>query len=223
MDIHITHQINMSNLLNSEEKFALAAFQRDEALSERLKRTKKEIEKSHSNLLEVAQEYSNKYKEQVTEGTKRMQLLLTEGRRKGLSDEEILAQNGKFYPTVRTPILNLLFFLMQENPDAANEVKYNRVSNDVDGNYHSLRESHNRQFGSERYADEIGNMSKKTPEMDQFIYGSLTADEFQKLKKLKALSRSKNKNEAFAAYTKCMELCTKYKLNFDLIPCKVDE
>ena len=213
---------NFKNLEN-EEQFALAAFKRDEALAARLIKTKKEIEHSRGSLLTAAQQYTNKYQEEVNEGTKKMQLLLTEGRRRGLTDEEIVAENGKFYPTVRTPILNLLFFLSRENPDAANEVRFNRIHNESNLNHDSLRDQHNRQYGSERYADDIGNVSKKTPEMDAFIYGSLTADEFQKLKKLKALSRSKNKNEAFAAYTKCIALCEKYKLNFDLIPCKVAE
>lgn len=34
-------------------------------------------------------------------------------------------------------------------------------------------------------------------------------------------SFSDNESEAHAAWVKCMEICTKYKLNFDSIPCKV--
>ena len=42
------------------------------------------------------------------------------------------------------------------------------------------------------------------------------------IKKLKALSLSENEQEAHAAWVKCMEICKKYKLRYDDIPCKYD-
>ena len=44
---------------------------------------------------------------------------------------------------------------------------------------------------------------------------------FDKIKKLKALAQSNNKNEAFLAYSKAIELCKEYGLNYDKIPCYV--
>jgi hypothetical protein len=41
---------------------------------------------------------------------------------------------------------------------------------------------------------------------------------FQKLKKLKALAKSDNEEEAFLAFRKCMELCKKFNLEFDKLP-----
>ena len=46
-------------------------------------------------------------------------------------------------------------------------------------------------------------------------------DLLEKIKKLKALSQSPNEKEAFLAYRKCLELCKKYDLEFDKIPCNV--
>ena len=44
-----------------------------------------------------------------------------------------------------------------------------------------------------------------------------------KIKKLKALSRSSNESEAFQAYRKALELCKEYNLEFDRIPCYVEQ
>jgi len=48
--------------------------------------------------------------------------------------------------------------------------------------------------------------------------GKVTQEQFQKLKKLKRLSRSPNEHEAFSAYTKCMQLCEAFEVDFDKIP-----
>ena len=58
-------------------------------------------------------------------------------------------------------------------------------------------------------------------EIGKFIYGSLTTSEFKRIKKLKALSQSPNEEEAFLAYRKCLQLCKKYHLEFDKIPCNI--
>jgi hypothetical protein len=49
----------------------------------------------------------------------------------------------------------------------------------------------------------------------------MSHDMFVKIKKLKALSKSPNENEAFLAYRLALKLCKKYGLEFDKIPCDV--
>jgi hypothetical protein len=57
--------------------------------------------------------------------------------------------------------------------------------------------------------------------MVEYLYGNITLDMFNKIKKLKALSKSPIDAEAFAAYRKALELCKEYNLDFDRIPCYV--
>jgi hypothetical protein len=64
---------------------------------------------------------------------------------------------------------------------------------------------------------------KKSPEMVEFLYGNITLETFNKIKKLKALSKSPNEQEAFQAYRKAIELCKEHNLEFDKIPCYVNK
>jgi len=59
--------------------------------------------------------------------------------------------------------------------------------------------------------------------MDTFIYGNMTHETFKKIKKLKALSRSDNENEAFLAYRMCLQLCERHGLDIDRIPCNIGQ
>ena len=54
--------------------------------------------------------------------------------------------------------------------------------------------------------------------MFEYLYGNITMKTFSKLKKLKALSKSPNMNEAFSAYRKCLKLCKEHDVDFDKIP-----
>ena len=80
-------------------------------------------------------------------------------------------------------------------------------------------------YQKEVYSEDLESIlsdeSNDPVEMETYIYGNLTVADFKKVKKLKALSKSTNENEAFLAYRKCIELCKKYGLEFDKIPCEI--
>ena len=62
----------------------------------------------------------------------------------------------------------------------------------------------------------------KEPEnMVEYLYADLTLEQFDVLKKLKALTQSPNVPEATLAFRKGKELCAKYGLEWDKIPCYV--
>lgn len=167
--------------------------------NERFEKKIKEVKKNKQNLLSAAEEYNNQHKEEIREGTRQKALLLAEGESRGLSEEEIFKDKG-FIPSVYTPILNFLYFMLKDCNDIENELKLLRENAEL----------------------EHENIEIDAPEMEEFIYGNMTHDTFKKIKKLKALSRSKNEKEAFLAYRKCLELCDKYSLEFDKIPCNLD-
>ena len=197
--------------------YALSVFKNNPNFAIRLQEQVAEIKKSHKNLTEAATNYTSKYQEEVNVGTQKMQLLISEGNRRGFTEEEVLKHQQNFCPTVRTPILNMIFFLMREHPDAAN-INFNRLAEDLNKNPNLLLTEQNNKYGSWQHGEAAEKTADAAPEMDEFIYGNLTHAMFQKVKKLKALSRSSNKAEAFSAYTKCIELCKEYSLDFDKVP-----
>jgi hypothetical protein len=171
---------------------------------ERFRKKITEVKKTKENLMNVAEQYSKKYDKEIREGTKKKQLLISEGQSRGLSEEEAL-QNQGFIPSVYTPILNFLYFFVKEYESEEKE---------------QLREQFNKEFGHLEH-EEVN--LETAPELETFIYGNMTHDTFKKIKKLKALSRSPNEKEAFLAYRKCLELCEKYHLEFDRIPCNIED
>jgi hypothetical protein len=102
----------------------------------------------------------------------------------------------------------LLYFLLRETADE-------------DADHYRQRDRLNEQFGHLREEDIEKTVLQNTPDLEEFLYGNVTFDMFDKIKKLKALSKSSNKQEAFLAYSKAVELCKEYGLNFDKIPCYV--
>ena len=223
-----------------EEKYSLMAILRnDPDFAGALSKKKEAVKVDKQNLLRAANTYTQKYKDEILEGTKKRQKLLSEGQSKGLSEEEIFKGNTTFYPTVYTPILNFLYFMMRNE-----DTTYNKTLEEV------LQE-YIKQFGYERTEeidtyikgivqsleieqklDEVGSnvsfedvvtddITIEPDESDKFVYGNMDHATFKKLKKLKALSQSDNEKEAFLAYRKCLELCRKYGLEFDKIPCNV--
>ena len=202
--------------VNMDKNYSLAVFGKDADFAARLQETIQEIKKSNHGLRTAASQYTNKYQEEVDIGTKKLQLLLEEGKRRGFSEADILENQKSFYPTIRTPILNMLFFLLRENPDAAN-IDLTRLVGDAGRDHYELLNEQNQKHGSLQHnlADE--HTADQAPEMETFIYGNMTHKSYQTIKKLKALSQSANKAEAFAAYTKCLELCKKYNLEFDRV------
>ena len=185
----------------------------DPILSNRIVDQVKKVKKTRQSLNDVASNYNTKYKKRIDEGTKQQQLLLEDGKRKGLTEAEVVKKHG-FIPTVHTPILNFLHFLMYEYKDE-DSYRNNEISNIMFGNASKATKEHDREVG--RLLHE--NIERENvPQMETFIYGNMTHEEFKKVKKLKALSRSDNEHEAFSAYRNCIKLCEKYSLDFDKIP-----
>jgi hypothetical protein len=170
---------------------------------------RKEIaKKDKQTLVKAAESYSSLYEEEIIEGTKQAQKLISEGSSHGLTEEEAMKQLGRFLPTVRTPILNMLYFLLRE-------------SEEVDREMYVLREQYNKQYGHLEDNTPLSENVIDPPAMEEYLYGNMTHETFKKIKKLKSLSHSPNEEEAFLAYRKCHELCKKYQLDFDRIPCNI--
>ena len=197
----------------------------------------------------------DRYKDEVIEGTKKRQLLISEGASRGLSEEESLRANNRFIPTIYTPIMNLLYFMLRETEkedaeryrqrDLIDEalVKAGQLSHDEierelsDNELESLiteqlkklqaeqqQDSRRKEFNKRILEEEREkNEMKEPPEVVNYLYGNVTMEIFNKIKKLKALSRSSNESEAFQAYRKALELCKEYNLEFDRIPCYVEQ
>jgi hypothetical protein len=184
----------------------------DDNIFQSLQQTKKEIKKYKTSLSSASQEYQQKYDNQIKEGTRKKQLLLQEGLSKGMSEKEAYEYSCTqgFVPTVYTPILNLLHFLTQEFPDVEEEM----------ANLHGkiICEMTNSGYKDSGFDMITKNNGGIIPEVESFIYKNMDSATFQKLKKLKSLSKSPNEKEAFSAYRKCLELCNKFNLNFDKIP-----
>lgn len=191
--------MNKENIMGSTLSL-MSLIKDDPILSRRLEKQTQKVKKHKEDLSKVAESYNQKFNREIREGTRRKQLLLEDGKRKGLSEEDTMKKYGKFIPSVYTPLLNFLYFFMKEHEDNSFEL---------------LREKFDKKYGKLIH-EEIER--ENIPEFDTFVYGNVTSDTFQKIKKLKALSKSKNINEAFLAYTTCLKLCEKYNLDFDKIP-----
>jgi hypothetical protein len=156
-----------------------------------------------ANLLSAAKEYQSKYAAEINEGTERRKMLLEDGKRKGMKPDEVFKDYTVFIPASNTPILNYLFFMLREHDYSPTDAKV-------------ICEQYNREFG--HVVEEKDRTAEPLPNMVSFIYCNIGDETFATIKKLKALSKSDNEAEAFSAYRKCMEMCKKYKLEFDRIP-----
>ena len=161
-----------------------------------------EVKKDKAKILIMTNEYNQKYEDVISEGTIRRQILLTEGINNGQTLEEAEISMG-FIPSIYTPILNWLYFFMQEE-----EIPHRE----------NLRMEQEKEYKHLLHENQDVEGMKKVPEAFVFLSGKVTHDQFKKLKKLKALSRSPNEHEAFAAYRKCIELCEFFEVDFDKIP-----
>lgn len=206
----------------------------DPNMARRLEQGRKEVEESKSKLLENANQYSEIYKQEILEGTRKRQLLLTEGAKRGLTEAEVLKDFGKFIPSNKTPIMNFLYFFMRDgdHPDwlgiqkklfnqyghTDSNPSSSEVKKVVEHVSQSVTEDELDQiFGLMVHEDEKYTNVQEPAEMDTFIYGKMTHPTYQKIKKLKTLSTSENENEAFLAYRLCMKLCKHYGLEFDKV------
>lgn len=174
------------------------------------------VRKNKADLLEAAKSYQGKYKKEIAEGTKKRYLMLTEGKAKGMSPEEIFRDNQVFIPTADTPILNYLYFLLCEENDLGAAVKVLRAAEDLDKDLSLLKEEFEKKYGAEIHKDHF--TSEDVPNMVSFIYGSVNDDTMATLKKLKTLAMSDNEAEAFVAFRKGRELAQKFNLDWDKIP-----
>ena len=214
----------------------MAILRNDPDYAAALKRRGDDLVKDKQGLIKASERYTKKYEKEISEGTQNYQKLIGEGKVKGLEGSTDVG--GKFIPTKYTPILNFLFFALRDE-DVAPKKSQEEIVNEF------LKQFTDKGFARSElidlylkgivdklpdgYDDEevdfddviTDDFTDMPEEMDTFIYGNLTHNEFKKLKKLKALSQSSNEQEAFLAYRKCLELCKKWNLEFDKIPCNV--
>ena len=224
----------------------------DQDFGKRFAKKIEDVKQDKQNLLDIADEYGSRYKEEILEGTQKRAKLLSEGKARGLTEDQVI-YNG-FLPTVYTPLLNLLYFMLRETEDQdsrkyrqrdkINEalIKAGQLSHEdgerdlssselsalIDEKLNELREEgladKRREEVNKQFLEEEREKAslKDTPDMVNFLYGSITLEMFNKIKKLKALSKSPNEKEAFLAYRKANELCRLHGLEFDRIPCYVE-
>ena len=190
--------LSLMSIMNSDPEFG-----------RRISKKVEEIKHDKKNLMDAADSYGDRYKQEILEGTEKRNRLLTEGVRRGLSEDEVMRQHNGFIPTVYTPLLNLLYFLIRESD---NDPYYG-------SSHYDTRNKLNEQFGQLREEDIEKTVLKNTPDIEEFLYGSVTLDQFDVLKKLKALSMSDNLEEATLAFRKGKELSLKYNLDWERIPC----
>lgn len=242
----------MSNELDQELSL-VSIMKSDPTFSERIQKVSKKIQKDRSSVMNMATKYSEKYKDEIAQGTEQEKLLLTEGASQGLTPEQTMSKYGKFLPTIRTPILNWLYYFMEEEKGIMNETFIstqakdsrmttinlmkaelgeaqvlwedfeNVTSSEIDLLTEQVKARHDKRFSHVDHTglDSSGELKSDiddSPEMMTYLYGNLTLDMFNKLKKLKNLTKSPNEHEAFRAFQACRKLCDKFNLEFDKIP-----
>jgi hypothetical protein len=176
-----------------------------------------EIKKNKTDLLEAAKSYQDKYQAEIEQGTIKQQIMLTEGRAKGLKEDDIFRDNQLFIPTKQTPILNYLFFLLRETKFQDVDISVLRNHVDAHKDIQLLKEEYERKYGAEVHTDHDAD-KQKTPNMVKFIYGNIGDDTMSTLKKLKTMAMSENEKEAFVAFRKGREMAQKFNLDWDKIP-----
>lgn len=206
-----------------------------------LKEAKKQTKKSKENLSSAATEYNKKHEREIEEGTRKKQLMLEAA---GLEDaspveqEQFFKNNDEFMPTVQTPILNFLYFLTKEYKEV--ETTFDKLREEYESRYGNsvlgegkfqhanidttvLKNDLARKL--EKLAEDVDESNlddyeseESVPDLEDYIYGNMDSRTFQKLKKLKAKSKSDNEHEAFQAYRMCMKICKENGLDFDRIP-----
>jgi len=181
----------------------------DPDFGKRISKKVEEIKADKTNLLKLADEYGGRHRDEILKGTEKRAKLLTEGKSRGLSEDEVSQEYGRFIPTIFTPLLNMLYFMLMESE---NDPHYGTQ-------HYQERNRLDEQFGSLREDDIEKTILKDTPDIEEFLYGSVTLDQFDVLKKLKALTQSSNIEEATLAFRKGKELCDKYGLIWERIPC----
>lgn len=196
-------------------------------LAKRIEEGTKEVKQNKAHLMANAAEYAEIYHKEIEEGTKKRQLLLEYGKKHGKDEPAVLAEYGKFIPSRGTPIMNFIYFLMRDG----NHPDWVGIYKKLDSDYGHV-DTKKSNVVSEEELEQIYGMLvheeeqyinvKEPKNSDYYIYGNMTHDMFVKIKKLKTLSRSDNEHEATVAYRLAIKLCKKYGLEFDKIPCFVE-
>ena len=216
------------------EKYSLIDLMENDFCFESLKAAKKQTKESKVEIDKTAAEYSTKYSQRIDEGTRKRTLMLEQA---GIEDgtlaaEEYFKDSNTFMPTVHTPILNMLFFLTEEFGEQVTDTRelkkmydekfggmlHEDVDTSVLKNNMAVKLEQMSQ-GSERLTDDF-DTGETVPHMEKYIYQNMDAGTFGKLKKLKQLSKSDNEQEAKMAWIKCMDICEKFGLDIEDIPCK---
>jgi len=180
----------------------------------RMEHKKVAVRKDKTNLINAAKEYEGKYEKVINEGTEKRKLLIEDGKRRGLTEEQVVGTLQKFIPSRSTPILNMLYFLMYEYKDITNDIQFLREDKDVGRDFEDLQKMLNENYGGLTEKD----VDQNIPDVLEYVYDKVTLDIFNTVKKLKSLCESSNENEAARAFIKCRDLCKKYNLDFSRIP-----
>jgi len=199
----------------SDNKFSLEKLRDDPDFARLFAKKATDIRKNKADLLEAAHAYQDKYQEEIDRGTLKQQVMLTEGKSKGLNEDEIFKDNQLFIPTKQTPILNYLFFLLRETKFVDIPILRNHM--DMGRDVELLKEEYEKKYGADVHTDHDAE-KQGTPNMVKFIYGSIGDDTMSTLKKLKTMAMSDNEKEAFVAFRKGREMAQKYNLDWDKIP-----
>ena len=185
----------------------------------RMAQKKKDVEKDKAGIMSAAQQYARKYEKEINEGTEKRKLLIENGLKKGLTPEEALKNLSVFIPDKKTPILNMLHFLLHEYDGASDQLQMLREDKDKNVDFDQLKTALNEKFGGLS----IDDIEQDIPEILEYVYENVTSEIFKKVKKLKTLATDKPKTpEQYAAYGKAMELCQKYNLEYDKLPSYTD-
>lgn len=197
----------------------LAIIRNNPDYSKQLEKRVQEVRQDKINLLTAAEKISQEHRNEIEKGTRKRQLLLAEGEERGLSEEDAMKSYGRFIPTKYTPILNLLYFILKEEaPPAFAELRkefFEKFGHEYDG---LSKDELEVKYGREEHTEPVDENVEDPPEMETFIYGSMTHKVYQTIKKLKRLSQDiSNEHEAFLAYRACVKLCQKYSLDFDKV------
>lgn len=185
----------------------------------RMAQKKKDVEKDKAGIMSAAQQYARKYEKEINEGTEKRKFLIENGVKKGLTPEEALKNLSVFIPDKKTPILNMLHFLLHEYDGASEQLQMLREEKDKNVDFDQLKTVLNEKFGGLS----IDDIEQDIPEILEYVYENVTSEIFKKVKKLKTLATDKPKTpEQYAAYGKAMELCQKYNLEYDKLPSYTD-
>lgn len=171
---------------------------------DRIQKVAKKVQHDKDKIHSLAERYNHKYEKEIIEGTKKRQILLTEGMNRGKSKQEAEQSIG-FIPSIYTPILNWLYFFMKEEEIPEREF---------------LREEQETKYKHLLHEQQEIDGMEKIPEVFVILSGkNISYDNFKTLKKLKKLAtKNDNENEAFQAYRACLRLCERYDIEFDKIP-----